>query len=103
MIEISLGAVLVGIGVCCVISLAKERWLTFLFSIIAIVGYCSLFVLSGENIFLAEKLSKEVNLQQVSVKGQNVFNSQISLVYKDGKLDKITLVPNTTTPEVAKK
>ena len=31
-----------------------------------------------------KQLNKEINMQQVSVKGQNVFHAQIEIIYKDG-------------------
>jgi hypothetical protein len=51
---------------------------------------------------LRNELSKEVNLQQVTVKGQSNFYAKVQLIYKDGKLDTVTLVSKTTVPEVVK-
>ena len=102
MAEIFLLLVLIGVIVCLIISLRENRWVTAAFSFLAFVSYFLFFISLVVNPFLAEDLIKEVNLQQVSVKGQNTFRSQVLIVYKDGKLDKITLIPKTTTLEAGK-
>lgn len=43
-----------------------------------------------------EAFAREVDLQQVSVKGQNNFQAQVQMVYKDGELASVLLVPKTT-------
>jgi hypothetical protein len=44
-----------------------------------------------------EDLSKDVNMQQVPKHGMKSFYAIIQLSYKDGKLDSISLIKNTTT------
>jgi hypothetical protein len=41
-------------------------------------------------------LTKEVNLWQVSAKGQTNFHAEIEIPFKDGKPQQIILIPNTT-------
>ena len=52
--------------------------------------------------FLREELAKEVTLEQVPLKGQKNFTAVIQIVYKDGKLDSLSLSPKTTTLKEAK-
>ncbi|HPN96865.1 MAG TPA: hypothetical protein PLK35_03795 [Candidatus Moranbacteria bacterium] len=46
--------------------------------------------------------SREVDFRRVTMKGQNNFRAQIEIIYKDGELDRIILVPKTTVPVEAK-
>lgn len=45
-----------------------------------------------------KSLAQEVNLQQVTVQGESAFKAQVLIIYRDGKLEKIELMPNTTMP-----
>ncbi len=42
------------------------------------------------------KFSREVNLHQVTVKGEQSFNVQIAIKYKDGKIVQLDLIEGTT-------
>lgn len=44
-----------------------------------------------------EILTREIGHWQVAIKGLSKFHAQIELTYKDGKLEGVELVPNTTT------
>jgi len=43
-----------------------------------------------------EQFAVGVDLRQVAVKGENHFQAEIEIIYKNGKLEKIVLVPETT-------
>lgn len=45
----------------------------------------------------AEAYTKGVPLEQVPLKGDVVFEARIKIVYKDGKLVSVDLIPSTTT------
>lgn len=71
----------------------KGRWI-----LIWIVIACVSFIIgAGFNRFFARiSLAKEVNLEQVTVKGEKTFTAQILIKYKDGRIDSINLKPRTT-------
>lgn len=49
-----------------------------------------------------QKLSKDVNLNEVSLKGENYFQASINIYFKDGRLKNVILIPNTTKKEMSK-
>ncbi len=65
------------------------------------VLFCLVFLMVGISagrFNVQSSLTREVNLEQVAVKGQNGFRAQVLILYKDGKLDSIELVSGTTVP-----
>ena len=85
------------VGLCGLIVLVRTSWKWFWFGIavIGIFGYSLGAELTREEKIL-RNFTKEVNLQQVAVKGSNSFRAQVQIVYEDGKLKYVALVPNTT-------
>lgn len=75
----------------------KQIW-KWIFYLVTLAGLTCYSVGAGidKKAEIYKALTKEVNLQQVVVQGQNGFRAQVQIVYKDGKLDSITLVPKTT-------
>lgn len=44
-------------------------------------------------------LSREASARLIPIKGKCVFDSQIRIIYSDGRLDKVLLIPGTTKKE----
>jgi len=44
-------------------------------------------------------LTRDVDMQQVPMKGQKIFRAQVQIIYKDGKVETVKLIPGTTTSE----
>lgn len=81
------------------ISLKNGRWVTFGFSILAMSSLIIITFIGDSNRRVKKELTKEVNLDQVMVKGKNNFFAKIEIEYKDGELETITLLPETTVPK----
>jgi hypothetical protein len=71
------------------------KWVVYLITIAGITCYSiGAGINKQEDIYNA--LTRDVNLQQVVVQGQNDFRAQVQLTYKNGKLESVKLVPKTT-------
>lgn len=46
------------------------------------------------------EFTKEVNMKEIPMEGVKKIRVQCEIVYKDGKLDAITLIPQTTSSSV---
>lgn len=46
-----------------------------------------------------DELAKEVQMEQVSVKGKNTFSAQVKIIFNDGELEDVILIPKTTRKE----
>ena len=66
------------------------------FAIVVCVSVFAVGVAVGSNCY-RKSLTKEVNMEQVTVKGQKDFHAQISISYNNGGLVSLNLIPNTTT------
>lgn len=101
---IDLVMILFGLGWLLRIAKENKKWLPMIPIVIGIICLVGDYSKQAEKTVLS-KLAQEVKLEQVPVSGQRDFNAQIHLLYKDGKLDTVTLVPNTTiirAPETKK-
>ncbi len=52
-----------------------------------------------ENMWAMESLTKEVPLEQITMKGKKHFSGKVDILFKDGKLDSVTLVSSSSMPE----
>lgn len=62
--------------------------------VIYIVTFICTIPIHGNAVY--EKIAKGVSMEQVTVKGQKKFIAQVEIIYKDGELESIVLVPGTT-------
>jgi len=61
-----------------------------------LVGASLLFMVIGSSEVRFRAVLEEVDLRKVSIVGQDQFNAQIKIIYQNGKLLSVTLVPKTT-------
>jgi len=92
------GLLVVAIGtiatVLCMPEKSKKVWWVVLILIGAVMLIIGASKIGEEDAM--KQLAKETKLEEVFVKGQTNFWAQIQIIYKDGELDSVKLVPNTT-------
>ena len=97
---IGFAAWLIGVGVLLCLADDDHPVLKWVFYIIAVIGINCYGIGSkmNEHDKIYDALAKDVNLKQVVVQGQNDFQAKVQITYRDGKLDSVELVPETTVP-----
>jgi uncharacterized membrane protein YfcA len=88
------------VGLVAVVSNNNALWLIPIFGgVLAMIAVVNMQSKSN----VEKDIAKEVDLRQVSVSGQKNFRAQVQIIYKDGKLDSVVLMPKTTVFEMAAK
>lgn len=80
-------------------AVVKDKWWGVSVGVPLILGTMLLLaaLALGEKEIKFREIVKEVNLREVAVVGKDQFNAQIEIIYQNGQLLRVTLVPKTTT------
>lgn len=89
-----LGLVLISVGIALFYFFVKNKVMPIALVILAIVGSAAIKNFSMDK--LQEDLRKEVPLQKVTIKGEQVFDAKVRIIYKNGEAEPAQLVPNST-------
>ncbi|MFH0819516.1 MAG: hypothetical protein V1892_00625 [bacterium] len=89
-----LGLVLISIGIALVYLFVKDKVMPIALVILVIIGSAAIKNASMDE--LQENLRKEVPLQKVTIKGEQIFEAKVKIIYKNGEAEPARLVPNST-------
>ncbi len=82
--------------VLCVAFLLENENITIVMLIVSFLTGGFLLYLSSHRRIILQPYLKEVDLHEVTVVGENKFEAQIEIIYRDGKFKSVELIPETT-------
>lgn len=96
MIISGIGLIVIAVGTAVIGAIDGEDNRIFVCTIAIAIGIMFCGYGLPHNHELTKTLAREVDLQQISVKGENKFHAEIEITYKDGEFDSVVLIPKTT-------